>query len=94
MRKKIAAVVLTVVLALSCTGVLAEDYTVDEKFVGQMQNNAVRGEMTFAITGMETAAVEPEVWATLRTLLPALSLEAEHSITRRRPGDRADQNER
>ncbi len=82
MRKKIAAVVLTVVLALSCTGVLAEDYTVDEKFVGQMQNNAVRGEMTFAITGMETAAVEPEVWATLRTLLPALSLEAEHSITR------------
>lgn len=80
--KKIAAIVLAAVLALSCTGVLAEDYTVDEKFVGQMQNNAVRGEMSFAITGMETAAVEPAVWAALRALLPGLSLEAEHSITR------------
>lgn len=80
--KRIMAVALALVLALGCIGALAEDYTVDEKFVGQMQNNAVRGELTFAITGMETAAVEPAVWAALRALLPGLSLEAEHSITR------------
>lgn len=82
MMKKMTAFVLAMLLALGCAGAIAESYTVDEKFFGQLQRNAVRGTVSFSVNGDGTSAMDAQLWAALKAFLPRLSVSLEHSLTR------------
>lgn len=69
MRKWMTAL-LTLVLLMGSVPVGAAGYTVDEKFLGQVQNQAVTGEIGFLVTGDTTAAMDSTFFALLKELLP------------------------
>ena len=77
--KKWIALLLAAALALGCVPALAESYTVDQKFWGQVQENGLRVSVTFSVAGDKTALIAPETWAALQALAPRLSLEGENS---------------
>ena len=86
--KKWIALLLAAALALGCVPALAESYTVDQKFWGQVQENGLRVSVTFSVAGDKTALIAPETWAALQALAPRLSLEGENSAQKsgRGPG--------
>lgn len=80
--KRCLALLLTAVLLFGCLPAMAADYTVDEKFFRQMEQNAVRGTLTFSVVGaLGTKEAENEQDAP-ETLLPRLSLEISHCLNR------------
>lgn len=77
--KRLIALLLTLILALSALPALADDYTLVEKFCRQVLDSGYRGTITFSAVGAQTAAMDPATWLMIRTLAPRLSLEANHS---------------
>lgn len=69
MRKWMTAL-MALMLLIGCTPFPAAAYTVDEKFMGQVQNQAVTGEIGFLVTGDMTAAMDSAFFATLKEMLP------------------------
>ena len=68
--KKWIAMLMVLVLLMGCVPVLAATYTVDEKFWGQVQNQAVTGEIGFLVTGDTTTAMEDNLFQTMKQVLP------------------------
>ena len=68
--KRGMAFLLAAALVVMCVPALAVSYTVDEKFWGQAGNMAVKGTVTFSVTGNETAAMDAETFQLLKSTLP------------------------
>ena len=68
--KRGMAFLLATALVVMCVPALAVSYTVDEKFWGQAGNMAVKGTVTFSVTGNETAAMDAETFQLLKSTLP------------------------
>ena len=80
--KRIAALLLAALLALTAVSAFAEDYTLEEKFYQQaFKESAYRGTVTFAVSGTGTKAMDAMTWAALKALAPRLSLSLEHATT-------------
>lgn len=81
--KRMIALLLALLLLLTGVGsALAANYTLEEKFVGQMLNSAYRGTVTFEVSGEGSSVFDENTWALLKSLAPRLALEGDHSLTR------------
>lgn len=80
--KRLTALLLAVVLALCTLPALAADYPIEEKFYRQMVESAFLGTVTFSTSGTQTTAMDAASWFRIRSLLPRVTLEADHSLTR------------
>ena len=80
--KRGIALLLAALLLLAAVPVLAEDYTLAEKFYQQaVKESAYRGTVTLSVSGAGSKAVDPALWNVLKSLAPRLSLSLEHSTT-------------
>lgn len=68
--KRIMAVLMMAVLLMGCAPGVANAYTLDEKFIGQAGSQAVKGEITFFVTGDGAAAMDAALFQLLEQLLP------------------------
>lgn len=82
MKKGIAAW-MVLVLLMGCT-VPAAAYTVDEKFWGQAENQAVTGTLGFSVTG-DAAAMDEVVFQLLKQVLPETEISFFVTLYRKQP---------
>ncbi|MBQ9944397.1 MAG: hypothetical protein IJO67_08540 [Clostridia bacterium] len=68
--KKWLAALMALVMITGCVPGSAASYTVDEKFLGQAQNQALTGEIGFLVTGDSSAAMDSALFETLGHMLP------------------------
>ena len=81
--KRIMALVLAVILLMSALPALAEDKPIEQKYYQQaFVESAVRGTVTFEVSGDETKAMDSALFGVLKSLLPRLSLKMEHTTSR------------
>ena len=80
--KRGIALLLAALLLLAAVPVLAEDYTLTEKFYQQaVKESAYRGTVTLSVSGAGSSAIDTALWNVLKNLAPRLSLSLEHSTT-------------
>lgn len=81
--KRIAALLLAGLMALTALSALAESYTIEQKFYQQaFVESAYRGTVTFAVEGNGSAAIDSGTWTLLKALAPRLKLEVNHTASR------------
>ena len=80
--KRLIALLLAALLLLAAIPALAADYPIEEKFYRQMQESAYRGTITFSVHGSVTDAVDRGTWNAIRTVLPRMTVEMDHSLNR------------
>lgn len=78
--KKAAAIILALMLGIMAGSAQAISYTVDEKFWGQAEQVAVKGTVSFSVTGDETAALSAEEFQLLKQTLPGTILSFAHGM--------------
>lgn len=71
--KKARTALITLMIVACCMPAFAASYTLEEKFVGQIGNAALTGEVTFSVTG-EEAAAENSVYPQLGQVLPGTKI--------------------
>ena len=82
MKRRIAGLLIAAALLLCAWPCLAADYTLEEKFVLQIQQSAYRAAVTLHAEGESTAALPQEVWRAIKALSDRAALTVEESVQR------------
>ena len=80
--KRLVAMMLAGLLLLGCLPAQAANYTVDEKFFRQLEQNAVKGTLRFSAAGSAPEGMEEETWQSLTAALSRISLDFQYSQKR------------
>lgn len=72
--KRTMAVLLAVLMMLGCFPAQVLGYTVDEKFFGQAESQAVSGEITFSISGEKPESMDENLFRLLSQLVPGTKI--------------------
>ena len=78
--KRLTALILSLLLALSALPALAASHPLLEKFRGQLVEQGFKGTVTFAASGDTTTALSADAWSWLKNAAPRVKLEATHSF--------------
>ena len=81
--KRIIALALAALLALTAVSAAAEVKTIEEKFYQQaFVESAYRGTITFSVQGDKTDALDDTLWKAIKALAPRLSVKLDHTTSR------------
>lgn len=80
MKKVFTGMMAFVLLAFFCLPAMASEITVDERFFTQVKNYAVKGTVSFAVSGTKTAMIPDETFQMLKSVLPQVVLNVTHSV--------------
>lgn len=78
--KRALAGILILMMVFACVPGLAEVPAVDERFFGQLSSYAMKGTVTFSVSGDSTSLVAQEVFPVLKDHLPGMTISFGHSM--------------
>ena len=78
--KRTLAGILILMMVFACVPGLAEVPAVDERFFGLLASYAVKGTVTFSVSGESTSLVAQEVFPVLKDHLPGMTISFGHSM--------------
>lgn len=78
--KRTLAGFMILMMVFACVPVKAEVPAVDERFFGQLSSYAMKGTVTFSVSGESTGLVAQEVFPVLKNHLPGMTISFGHSM--------------